>query len=135
MLFLALVLIITSAFLHAGWNVLAKVSKDTLAMMWWASLFGTFGYGLWLLSSSGIYINQASWIPFLISAAAETGYFVTLVRGYSKGDLSLVYPISRGFADLRSHLECTGLCRKASILRVSRCWPDCLWNFRCFNPN
>lgn len=100
MLFLALVLIIASAFLHAGWNVLAKVSKDTLAMMWWASLFGTFGYGLWLLSSSGIYINQASWIPFLISAAAETGYFVTLVRGYSKGDLSLVYPISRGSAPI-----------------------------------
>jgi len=100
MLLLVLVLIMASAFLHAGWNVLAKVSKDTLALMWWASLFGTFGYGLWLLSSSGIYLNSGSWIPFLISASAETGYFVTLVRGYSKGDLSLVYPISRGSAPI-----------------------------------
>ncbi len=87
-----------AAFLHAGWNVLAKVSKDTLALMWWASLFGTIGYGVWLLVGSRIYLAPASWLPFLVSAAAETGYFVTLVRGYSKGDLSLVYPISRGSA-------------------------------------
>ncbi len=98
MLFLALVLIMAAAFLHAGWNVLAKVSKDTLALMWWASLFGTIGYGVWLLVGSRIYLAPASWLPFLVSAAAETGYFVTLVRGYSEGDLSLVYPISRGTA-------------------------------------
>lgn len=96
MLWLALVLILVAAFLHAGWNVLAKVSKDTLALMWWASLVGTVGYGTWLIASSGIYLSSASWVPFLISAAAETGYFVTLVRGYQQGDLSLVYPISRG---------------------------------------
>ena len=86
--------------MHAGWNVLAKVSKDTLALMWWASLFGSFGYGAWLLTGSGIYLSSASLVPYLISAAAETGYFVTLVRGYSEGDLSLVYPISRGGAPI-----------------------------------
>lgn len=100
MLFLALALIMVAAFLHAGWNVLAKVSKDTFALMWWASLFGSFGYGAWLLTGSGIYLNSASLAPYLISAAAETGYFVTLVRGYSEGDLSLVYPISRGSAPI-----------------------------------
>jgi drug/metabolite transporter (DMT)-like permease len=100
MLFLALILIMVAAFLHAGWNVLAKVSKDTFALMWWASLFGTLGYGVWLLSSSGIYLNPDSWVPFIISAIAETGYFVTLVRAYSEGDLSLVYPISRGSAPI-----------------------------------
>lgn len=89
-----------AAFLHAGWNVLAKVSKDTLALMWWASLFGTIGYGLWLLSGQGIFLNPSSWLPFMISAAAETGYFVTLVLGYSEGDLSLVYPLSRGGAPI-----------------------------------
>jgi len=83
-----------------GLERLAKVSKDTFALMWWASLFGTFGYGAWLLSSSGIYLNPGSWVPFIISAIAETGYFVTLVRGYSEGDLSLVYPISRGSAPI-----------------------------------
>jgi uncharacterized membrane protein len=100
MLLLALLLIVAAAFLHAGWNVLAKVAKDTLALMWWASFFGAFGYGVWLLTSSGIYINPGSWLPFFVSALAETGYFVTLVRGYSEGDLSLVYPLSRGSAPI-----------------------------------
>lgn len=93
-------LIMAAAFLHAGWNVLAKVSKDTLALMWWASLLGSLWYGAWLISTTGIYLNSASLAPYLISAGAETGYFVTLVRGYSEGDLSLVYPISRGSAPI-----------------------------------
>jgi drug/metabolite transporter (DMT)-like permease len=97
---LALALIIASAFLHAAWNVIAKVSKNIFALMWWATVGATFGYGVWLLGSSGIYINSSSLPPFLISALAETGYFVTLVRGYSHGDLSLVYPISRGSAPI-----------------------------------
>ncbi len=100
MLWFALILILTAAFLHAGWNVLAKISKDALALMWWASLVGAVGYGAWLVGNSGIYLNSASWPPFLISAAAETGYFVTLVKGYQEGDLSLVYPISRGSAPI-----------------------------------
>jgi drug/metabolite transporter (DMT)-like permease len=97
---LALAFIIVSAFLHATWNVIAKVSKNMLALMWWATIVATFGYGVWLLGSSGIYLSSSSLLPFLISALAETGYFITLVRGYSQGDLSLVYPISRGSAPI-----------------------------------
>jgi drug/metabolite transporter (DMT)-like permease len=97
---LALAFIIVSAFLHAAWNVIAKVSKNIFALMWWATMVATFGYGAWLVGSSGIYLNSGSTLPFLISALAETGYFITLVRGYSQGDLSLVYPISRGSAPI-----------------------------------
>ena len=97
-MFAVVALIIAAAFLHATWNLFAKVSKDTIALMWWATLIGTLGYGLLLVTGPGIYLDSRSWLPFLLSAAAETGYFVTLVRGYSQGDLSLVYPISRGSA-------------------------------------
>jgi drug/metabolite transporter (DMT)-like permease len=97
---LAFALIIVAAFLHAGWNLFAKVSKNTVALMWWATVFGTLGYGVWLASGPGIYIGSGSWLPFLVSAVCETGYFFTLVQGYSKGDLSLVYPISRGSAPI-----------------------------------
>jgi len=96
----ALILILAAAFLHAGWNVFAKLSKNTVALMWWASVVGTFGYGVWLASALGIYINSGSWIPFLVSAACETGYFFTLAQGYLHGDLSAVYPISRGSAPI-----------------------------------
>lgn len=104
MTFVAFGLIVAAAFLHAGWNFLAKASRDTMAFMWWAVALGTFGYGLWVLTGPGIYLASASWIPFLVSSLAETGYFVTLVRGYSQGDLSLVYPISRGSAPVFSVL-------------------------------
>jgi drug/metabolite transporter (DMT)-like permease len=97
---IAFALIIAAAFLHATWNLFAKVSKDTIALMWWATVFGALGYGLLLLTGPGIYLDLRSWVPFLISATAETGYFITLVRGYSQGDLSLVYPISRGSAPI-----------------------------------
>jgi len=96
----AFALIIVAAFLHATWNMFAKVSKDTIALMWWATVIGTLGSGVLLLVETGIYLNPGSYFPFLISAAAETGYFITLVRGYSQGDLSLVYPISRGSAPI-----------------------------------
>ena len=97
---IAFALIILAAFLHATWNLFAKVSKDMIALMWWATVLGVLGYGIWLLFGPGIYLAPASLLPFLVSAVAETGYFVTLVKGYSQGDLSLVYPISRGSAPI-----------------------------------
>lgn len=96
----ALILIMAAAFLHAGWNAIAKISKDIVALMWWATALATLVFGVWLLSGSGIYLDQRSYVPFIISAVAETGYFVTLMRGYSRGDLSMVYPLSRGSAPI-----------------------------------
>ena len=96
----ALILIITAAVMHASWNGFAKVSKNILALMWWATIFGAVGYGVWLATGLGFTLSASSRIPFLISALCETGYFVALVKGYSQGDLSLVYPISRGSAPI-----------------------------------
>lgn len=101
---IVLILILATALLHAGWNVFAKASKNTVALMWWATVVGTLGYGVWLASESGIYINSGSWFPFLVSAACETGYFFALARGYEQGDLSAVYPISRGSAPIFASL-------------------------------
>jgi drug/metabolite transporter (DMT)-like permease len=61
---------------------------------------GTLGYGLVILPVTGIYLASASVLPFVVSAVAEAGYVVTLTRGYGRGDLSLVYPISRGGAPI-----------------------------------
>ena len=68
--------------------------------MWWSTVLATVGYGLWLATRLGFFLRPSSLVPFLISALCETGYFVTLVKGYSQGDLSLVYPISRGSAPI-----------------------------------
>ena len=74
--------------------------RKTFSLIWWSTVFATVGYGLWLATGLGIFLSPSSLIPFLISAICETGYFVTLVKGYSQGDLSLVYPISRGSAPI-----------------------------------
>ena len=100
MQFFVVLLIVAAAITHASWNAIAKVSKNILALIWWATVFGTVGYGVWLATGLGIYLSPSSRIPFLISAICETGYFVTLVKGYSLGDLSLVYPVSRGSAPI-----------------------------------
>ena len=97
---IAVILIIGAAVMHASWNGIAKVSKNILALMWWSTVFGTIGYGAWLATGVGIFLSPNSRLPFLVSAICETGYFVTLMRGYSQGDLSLVYPISRGSAPI-----------------------------------
>jgi drug/metabolite transporter (DMT)-like permease len=98
-----------AAFLHATWNMFAKVSKDTMALMWWATVVGTLGYGILLLAGTRIYLDPSSWKWFVISALAEAGYFVTLIKGYSQGDLSLVYPVSRGSAPIFTALFSAGL--------------------------
>lgn len=96
----AITLILASSLLHASWNFLAKSSRDTIGYFWWSVFFGSIGYGLWLSLNGGIYLAPASYVPFAISALAEVVYFLTLIEGYSHGDLSVVYPISRGAAPL-----------------------------------
>ena len=61
---------------------------------------GTLGYGLVILPITGLYLAPASVLPFVVSTVAEAGYVITLTRGYGRGDLSLVYPISRGGAPI-----------------------------------
>ena len=96
----ALALVLLAAVLHAVWNFLAKLSHNTIAYLWWGSTFGAIGYGIYLLFTSTIYLPTQVLPYYAISVAAELGFFVTLVRGYQHGDLSLVYPISRGSAPI-----------------------------------
>lgn len=97
----ALALVLLAAFAHAGYNYLAKASRDTTIFLWWSVALGATMYAVWLATSGlGFTLASASLPFFFLSAIAELGYFAALVRGYAKGDLSLVYPLSRGSAPL-----------------------------------
>jgi drug/metabolite transporter (DMT)-like permease len=61
---------------------------------------GTLGYVVLIFPVMGLILAPASYLPFLVSSVAEAGYVVTLTKGYGRGDLSLVYPISRGGAPI-----------------------------------
>ena len=93
---LSFALVVVSAFSHASWNVLAKRGGDKESFMWlmtftsFFTLLPVFWFVLpdWRLPTSAV--------PYMVvSAVAETLYFVSLSRAYELGDLSVVYPLAR----------------------------------------
>jgi drug/metabolite transporter (DMT)-like permease len=92
----AILLLLTSAFLHALWNLLLKSSQEKyIAMGWQVILSGIFA--LVLLLFTGL-PPRSMWLFAGISMALEAVYFVLLSNAYSNHDFSLVYPIARGTA-------------------------------------
>lgn len=96
---LALSLVLSSAVLHATWNLYAKRAGGGAAFVWLfnalsALIYAPFALGAVLIQRPHI---GAVEIAFMVgSAALHTVYFLTLQRGYRVGDLSLVYPVARG---------------------------------------
>ena len=95
---LVLTLVLTAAVLHATWNALIKSVGDP-----WVRLAVVNGVGIvcaaaWL--PFGEAPNAEAW-PFILgSVAIHQVYFVCVALQYRFGDLSHVYPISRGTAPI-----------------------------------
>jgi len=98
---LALLLVVCSALLHATWNFLYKRAIDKRAFAW---LFGLAAAVLYLpaflLLACDRPIPIEGWGAIAASALVHTFYFTCLGKGYSAGDLSLVYPLSRATVPL-----------------------------------
>ena len=87
-------LILFAAILHAGWNLIIKSFTNSLSAM-----------GIKTLLQSIIFIpfvffvplpTGITWFFIIVSIVIHNYYFITLGISYNKGDLSYVYPISRG---------------------------------------
>jgi len=91
-------LVLLSALLHAGWNAVTKASSDPLLNMSVVSCAGALVAG-----TAAIFLPlpaPAAW-PYLAAATlVHFVYQIVLVRAYTLGDLSQVYPIARGLAPL-----------------------------------
>jgi drug/metabolite transporter (DMT)-like permease len=92
--FLAIALLLTSAALHALWNLLLKQSSEKYVAMGWQvmisgiiSIFALFFTGL---------PPRSMWPFALLSMTLEAIYFILLSFAYSNHDFSLVYPVARG---------------------------------------
>lgn len=91
-------LVLVSAVMHAGWNLIAKLGDDRLVAMA-------------VIKAPNIVLSVAlvmwvgwpapeSW-PFLAaSVAINAFYFYFLMRAYQSGDLGVAYPVARGLAPL-----------------------------------
>lgn len=92
----ALGLVLFSAVLHASWNALLRAVDDRAGVLGAVSLAHAL-VGAVLIALSPL-PDPASWPFIFISAVVHYGYYVLLFRAYRHGDLSQVYPISRGLA-------------------------------------
>ena len=102
---LALPLIIISAMMHALWNLLAKRAKTSGVIL--VFLFAVVETVVYLpfviVALHQLRIGVLSWVAvgFMFgSGLLHTLYFWFLSKGYSIGDLSIVYPIARGTGPL-----------------------------------
>lgn len=100
---LALALILAAAFMHAGWNLLAKRAGGGAAFVW---LFGAVSTALYAplavvaMAVQRPHVGAAEALFLAGSGALHTVYFLSLQQGYRAGDLSLVYPLARGTGPL-----------------------------------
>lgn len=93
---LAVVLLLTSAVLHAFWNLILKQSSEKYIAMGWQVIISG------IISVIALFFTglppRSMWIFALISMTLEAIYFVLLSFAYSDHDFSLVYPVARGAA-------------------------------------
>lgn len=93
---LALVLLLTAAAIHAGWNALVKSDMDRLRSIALIAVFGAItALPLTFFVTAP---SPESWLYLIASSAIQVGYCFALVRAYDHGDLASVYPVARGSA-------------------------------------
>jgi drug/metabolite transporter (DMT)-like permease len=96
---LALALVVSSALLHATWNLLAKRVSRGASLVWLFAVSATVIFApavAFILYRDRPSLGTAELTLVLCSGALHLGYMLALQRGYLAGDMSLVYPLARG---------------------------------------
>jgi drug/metabolite transporter (DMT)-like permease len=100
---LALSLVLIAAAIHAGWNFLAKKTGGDVRFALLTCIALTIVWapvGLWFAWRDVPAFGALQWSLVGASGAIHVVYYVTLLRGYRLGDLSVVYPLARGTGPL-----------------------------------
>ncbi len=95
---IAFIAIIFAALLHAIWNLILKSSEDKAVAMI-TILFTSLPLAIISLYLGGFPIPAT--LPIIVvSSCVQTAYCITLLKAYDKGQLSSIYPVSRGISPL-----------------------------------
>jgi len=98
---LALGIVLVAALFHASWNYLAKKSRKKMAFIWWFLLIASVGYlPMFLYFWPQLTVTPAGWACIAATGVLHALYFWFMGGAYERGDLSLVYPLSRGSGPL-----------------------------------
>lgn len=94
---IAAVLIIVSAFMHAGWNFISKRRNPSLAFFFVTAVFAALTISPILFIHHGMLglLPTAVWKLVLATGVAQAIYFFGLAGAYRQGDISLAYPLAR----------------------------------------
>ncbi len=103
----ALALVLIAGLIHASWNIAAKKARGDVRF---ATFTGLVMMVFW--APLGIYLGidelprwgLLEWTLIAASALLHTLYFIVLLRGYRKADLTVVYPLARGSGPLLSSI-------------------------------
>jgi drug/metabolite transporter (DMT)-like permease len=103
----SLALVVLAGLIHALWNIAAKKAggdarfatfTGTLMALMWAPLGISLGWDV--VPAWGV----VEWGFVVVSGVLHVLYYIVLLRGYRKADLTVVYPLARGSGPLLSSL-------------------------------
>lgn len=103
----ALALVLLAGLIHASWNIAAKKAGGDNRFAFFATLVNTLVWaplGLWLAAQDAPAWGWTEWGCLALSAVMHCAYFIALLRGYRKADLTVVYPLARGSGPLLSSM-------------------------------
>jgi drug/metabolite transporter (DMT)-like permease len=93
---LAILLILISTFLHAGWNLLLRSRRDDYTILRASIVIAVVGLGPAVVAELlGTRFPPMAWLCLLASGIFEAFYNLGLSRGYQTGNFSYVYPAAR----------------------------------------
>jgi drug/metabolite transporter (DMT)-like permease len=96
---ISLLLVISASFSHATWNLLSKRTKGGIPFIWTIASLSAVIYAplvIALILTKNPHFGLDEIIFMSGSAFLHLIYFIVLLTGYRKADLSVVYPIARG---------------------------------------
>ncbi|MCP3103621.1 permease [Myxococcus sp. K15C18031901] len=96
----ALVLVLSSAFLHATWNAMLKRHPNPEAGVVAVIAVATVGGALWASGMHGAALSSKGLGWAVFAGACESVYLAALSRALHRAPLGLVYTVSRGGAML-----------------------------------
>jgi len=134
MTLIAIILVVTSAFMHAGWNLLSKSQRPSTGFFLVASLSGA----LMLSPSLVVYHDTVAhciparvWMLLLTTGFFMALYYTCLAGAYRAGDMSVAYPLARSSPVIVVSVvtlmlgrgdQVSGLCVAGIVLIVGGCF-------------
>lgn len=116
----ATLLILLSAFFHAGWNLLGKRNDPSISFFAVAATVSALTLLPLLVRFRALLpaIPAPFWLLLLLTAGSQALYMIGLATGYQRGEMSLVYPLARALPVLLIAAISLALGRGAGIGQV-----------------